>query len=158
MQTARLIVHPDTPLGPPGPPGSPGSPGPVGPLGALAEVPGRYQLARGRPVPADLTAAARRIDAAVSYDSRSSKVAVFAVNRDEHRAVRLRVTVRDARIVRVVKHDVLDGLDPRSAPARVAHGSVIDGDALAVVLAPASWTVVHLAVSRRVADLARCAS
>lgn len=143
MQTARLIVHPDTPVDAPR---------------SLVEVPVRYRLARGRPVPAQLTAAARRVAATVSYDPGSSKVAIFAVNRDGRHAVRLRVAVRDARIVRVLKHDVLDGIDPLRAPSRVAHGAVLDGDGLGLVLAPASWTVVHLAVSRRPADLTRYAS
>jgi alpha-L-arabinofuranosidase len=143
LQTARLIVHPDTPVIAPRP---------------VAELPARYRLARGRPVPADLTAAARLVEATVSYDPASSKVAIFAVNRDDRHAVRLRVAVRDVRIVRVLKHDVLDGIDPRRAPARAAHGAAVDGDGLEVVLAPASWTVVHLAVSRRPADQTRYAS
>jgi len=133
--------------------------GPVGDVpGATGEVPARYRLAHGRLVPAELTAAARRVEATVSYDPGSSKVAIFAVNRDAQHAVRLRAMVRDVRIVRVLKHDVLDGVDPRSAPSRIAHGAALDGDGLAVVLAPASWTVVHLAVTRRSGDLTRYAS
>ena len=143
MQTARLIVHPDTPAAAPRP---------------VTGVPARYLLARGRLVPAELTAAARRVEATVSYDPASSKLAIVAVNRDPQHAVRLRAMVRDVRIVRVVKHDVLDGVDPRSAPPRMAHGAMLDGDGLSVVLAPASWTVVHLAVSRRSGDLTRHAS
>ena len=150
MQTARLSVHPGPPVA---------ARGPVGDVpGATGEVPARYRLAHGRLVPAELTAAARRVEATVSYDPGSSKVAIFAVNRDAQHAVRLRAMVRDVRIVRVLKHDVLDGVDPRSAPSRIAHGAALDGDGLAVVLAPASWTVVHLAVTRRSGDLTRYAS
>ena len=164
MQTARLIVHPGPPVPAPGRPvAAPGPPvatpgRPVAAPGPTADVPARYRLARGRLVPAELTAAARRIEATVSYDPGSSKVAIFAVNRDPQRAVRLRAMVRDVRIVRVLKHDVLDGVDPRSAPSRMAHGAVLDGNGLGVVLAPASWTVVHLAVTRRSGDLTRYAS
>jgi hypothetical protein len=172
-----LIVHPGPPVAALGPvadvPGSAVAPGPVavaprpvavapGPVavapGPVADLPARYRLAHGRLVPAELTAAARRVEATVSYDADSSKVAIFAVNRDAQHAVRLRAMVRDARIVRVLKHDVLDGIDPRSAPSRIAHGAVLDGNGLGVVLAPASWTVVHLAVTRRSGDLTRHAS
>jgi alpha-L-arabinofuranosidase len=143
LQTARLIVRPDPPAEVPRP---------------RVEVPARYRLARGRLVPAELTAAARQVEATVSYDPGSSKIAIFAVNRDPQQAVRLRAMVRDVRIVRVLKHDVLDGIDPDKAPSRAAHGAALDDDGLGVVLAPASWTVVHLAVTRRPADQTRYAS
>lgn len=143
MQTARLIVHPEPSVEVPRP---------------RVEVPARYRLSRGRLVPAELTAAARQVEATVSYDPGSSKIAIFAVNRDPQHAVRLRAMVRDVRIVRVLKHDVLDGIDPAKASPRAAHGAALDDDGLGVVLAPASWTVVHLAVTRRAADQTRYAS
>ena len=168
MRTVRLIVHPMS---------SPGA------ERELACLPARYRLARGRTVPAEVRApapdrhsapdrhgavdrhrAADRhgaadghgaVEATVSYDAGSSKMAVFAVNRDGWAAIRLQVVVRDVHIVRVLKHEILDGVDVQSAPPRVAHGAVLDGDGLNVILGPASWTLLHLAVREHVPDEAR---
>ena len=55
------------------------------------------------------------LDAAVTYDQSTERVAIFLVNRSQHDAIQVRVDIADRSVLRVVGADVLSGVDVKAA-------------------------------------------
>jgi alpha-N-arabinofuranosidase len=87
-------------------------------------------------------------------DPESGAVTVFAVNRDQHEPLPLRVALSGLDVSRVVAHSVLSDADPDARntladPERVVphagDGARLDAGVLDVTLEPLSWNVIRLA-------------
>lgn len=93
------------------------------------------------------------IDVAATYDADSGRVAVFAVNRDEHQSADLRLTLNGLGAREVSEHLVMGGADllatnSKKTPNRTApHTSsqhTLDAGQLCVQLPPVSWSLIRL--------------
>jgi alpha-N-arabinofuranosidase len=93
------------------------------------------------------------VDVVATRDPQTGAVAVFAVNRHQTEPVALTLNVGALGCTTVVDHVYLGGGDLElsnslEAPERVVprrgSGAQVDGDTLAVALAPVSWTMLRL--------------
>jgi alpha-N-arabinofuranosidase len=87
-------------------------------------------------------------------DPRTGAVTVFAVNRDQHRPLPLRVTLSGLHLTKIVEHSVLADADPEARntldePERVTphagKGAELADGTLTTTLEPLSWTMIRLA-------------
>ncbi|MET9378067.1 alpha-N-arabinofuranosidase [Streptomyces sp. NPDC002992] len=87
-------------------------------------------------------------------DPRTGAVTVFAVNRDQHRPLPLRVALSGLHLTEIVEHSVLADADPEARntldePERVTphagKGAELADGTLTTALEPLSWTMIRLA-------------
>ncbi|MEV5481877.1 MULTISPECIES: alpha-N-arabinofuranosidase [Streptomyces] len=93
------------------------------------------------------------LHATAVHDPDTGAVTVFAVNRDQHDPLPLRIALTGLGLTGVAEHAVLSDADPDARntlaePERVTphpgDGAELTGDELAVTLEPLSWTVIRL--------------